>query len=163
MQAACSSMLFGIQIATDAINSGSASCVLVISPEICTARVCFQDRETHFLFGDAAAALVIEKMESCQSDNAYEIMGTKLYTQFSETVNNHFGFLNQTSTSEDRNTSPFVQPAGKKTVQRNRSPSISSYWSTYDTYRNCGIRLKTFMVTSGQRAYKPFYKQKGFR
>jgi len=114
VQIACSSMLFGIQIATDAIYHGNAKCVLIISPEICTARVCFQDRETHFLFGDAAAALVIEKKESCRSQNAYEILGTKLYTRFSNTVHNHFGFLNQSSTRKTKTPSRLFNQQGKK-------------------------------------------------
>ena len=114
MQSACSSMLFGIQTATDAIYHGNANCVLVISPEICTARVCFKDRETHFLFGDASAALVIEKKESCRSQNAYEILGTKLYTRFSNTVHNHFGFLNQSSTRKTKTPSRLFNQQGKK-------------------------------------------------
>jgi beta-ketodecanoyl-[acyl-carrier-protein] synthase len=114
MQAACSSMLFGIQIAVDSIYHGNASCVLVISPEICTARVCFQDRETHFLFGDAAAAILIEKNSGCQSKCAYEIIGTKLHTQFSDTVHNHFGFLNQAASRETKQPDNYFTQQGKK-------------------------------------------------
>lgn len=114
MQAACSSMLFGIQIATDAIYHGNANCVLLISPEICTARVCFQDRETHFLFGDATAALLIEKKRDCQSRHVFEILGTKLHTQFSHTVHNHFGFLNQAAIRDTKKPDRFFTQQGKK-------------------------------------------------
>lgn len=95
MQAACSAMSFGIQTASDAIHRGHANCVLVISPEICTARIRFRDRESHFLFGDAAAAIVVEKGASCQSRYAFEILGTKLHTQFSDAIRSNFGFFVQ--------------------------------------------------------------------
>ena len=98
LQAACSSMPFGIQTAADAVRHGNANSALVISPEICTARVDFRDRESHFLFGDAGAAVVIERKETSTSRHAFEIVSTRLSTRFSETVSNRFGFLNQVST-----------------------------------------------------------------
>ena len=113
MQSACSSMAFGIQTACDSIHNGNANCVLVISPEICTARVRFQDRESHFLFGDAAVAVVVERSEDCQSQQAFDILGTKLKTQYSRTSYNDFGFLNRVSGNPDISGRLFVQN-GKK-------------------------------------------------
>ncbi|MFB0538267.1 MAG: beta-ketoacyl-ACP synthase III [Anaerolineae bacterium] len=115
MQAACSAMSFGIQTASDAIYRGHANCVLVISPEICTARIRFRDRGSHFLFGDAAAAIVIEKGASCQSRYAFEILGTKLYTQFSNAIRSNFGFfVQQISTWIPDSPDRFFSQNGKK-------------------------------------------------
>jgi beta-ketodecanoyl-[acyl-carrier-protein] synthase len=113
LQAACSSMTFAIQSATDAIINGRADTVLLISPEICSARVNYRDRETHFLFGDAASALVIERKAGCSSPYAFRILGTKMLTQYSETVRNDFGFLNQAN-PEGTATAHLFSQQGKK-------------------------------------------------
>jgi beta-ketodecanoyl-[acyl-carrier-protein] synthase len=124
LQAACSAMSFGIQTASDAIYHGHASCVLVISPEICTARIRFRDRGSHFLFGDAAAAIVIEKGASCHSRYAFEILGTKLHTQFSNAIRSNFGFFVQTGIpdSPDR----FFSQNGQK-VFKEIIPLVSQF------------------------------------
>ena len=58
MNVACSSATFGIQQASDAVKSGSARRVLVVNPEICTGHLNFRDRDSHFIFGDVATAVV---------------------------------------------------------------------------------------------------------
>jgi beta-ketodecanoyl-[acyl-carrier-protein] synthase len=126
MQAACSAMSFGIQTASDAIYHGRANCVLVISPEICTARIRFRDRESHFLFGDAAAAIVIEKGTSCQSRYAFEILGTKLHTQFSNAIRSNFGFFVQISTWVPDSPDRFFSQNGKK-VFKEIIPLVSEF------------------------------------
>lgn len=113
LQAACSSVPFGIQTASDAVRRGSANSALVISPEICTARVNFRDRQSHFLFGDAGAAVVIERKETSRSGHAFEILSTRLRTRFSETVSNRFGFLNQVST-DNTSSEAFFSQDGKR-------------------------------------------------
>ncbi|MEQ9618411.1 MAG: beta-ketoacyl-ACP synthase III [Deltaproteobacteria bacterium] len=113
LQAACSSMPFGIQTAADAVRQGSANSAVVISPEICTARVDFRDRESHFLFGDAGAAVVIERKETSNSGHAFEILSTRLRTTFSETVSNRFGFLNQAS-MDNISSDAFFRQEGKR-------------------------------------------------
>ena len=95
MNVACSSATFGIQAAVDAVRNGSASCVLVISPEICSAHLAWQDRDCHFIFGDVATAIVVERAESAVSAQQWEILGTRLQTQFSNNIRNNFGFLNR--------------------------------------------------------------------
>lgn len=95
MNVACSSATFGIQTARDAILSGSARCVLVVSPEICSAHLAWQDRDCHFIFGDVCTALVIERAEDAVADEKWEIVNTRLITQFSNNIRNNFGFLNR--------------------------------------------------------------------
>ena len=98
MSMACSSGIFGILNAYNTVKNGQAKVALVISPEINTAHIDYTDRETHFIFGDAASAVVIEKKDTAKSDNLFEILGIKLITQFSNNIRNNFGYLNR---SED--------------------------------------------------------------
>ena len=60
MNVACSSATFGIKTAADFIASGSAKAVLMVNPEICSAHLNFKDRDSHFIFGDVATAVIVE-------------------------------------------------------------------------------------------------------
>lgn len=95
MNVACSSATFGIQTARDAILSGSARRVLVVNPEICSAHLAWQDRDCHFIFGDVCTAMVIERVEDAISAEKWEIINTRLITEFSNNIRNNFGFLNR--------------------------------------------------------------------
>lgn len=95
MNVACSSATFGIQAAVDAIRSGSARCVLVVSPEITSGHLEFRDRDCHFIFGDVATAIVVEAKQTCTVPGAFEVIGTRLQTKFSNAIRNNFGFLNR--------------------------------------------------------------------
>jgi len=93
MNVACSSATFGIQAAYNAIQSGSAKSVLVLNPEICSGHLNFRDRDSHFIFGDACTAIILEAGENAKVAG-FEILGTKLKTLFSNNIRNNFGFLN---------------------------------------------------------------------
>ena len=93
MNVACSSATFGIQNAASAIQSGSASCVLVLNPEICTGHLDFTDRDSHFIFGDACTAILLERSDAATSDDCWDILGSRLTTSFSNNIRNDFGFL----------------------------------------------------------------------
>ncbi|GAB7533190.1 beta-ketoacyl-ACP synthase III [Pseudomonas sp. 3A(2025)] len=97
MNVACSSATFGIQTAYNNVHLGQARAMLVISPEICTAHLNFRDRDSHFIFGDAATAVVVERADLATSAHQFEILGTRLSTQFSNNIRNNFGFLNRTA------------------------------------------------------------------
>ena len=99
MNVACSSATFGIQQARDAIRSGSARRVLMVNPEICTGHLNFRDRDSHFIFGDVATAVVIEAGETVTSEGCFEIIDSRLQTLFSNNIRNNFGFLNRTDES----------------------------------------------------------------
>ncbi len=95
MNVACSSATFGIQQARDTIRSGSGRRVLMVNPEICTGHLNFRDRDSHFIFGDVATAVVIEAAEVAQSADCFEIVDSRLHTMFSNNIRNNFGFLNR--------------------------------------------------------------------
>jgi beta-ketodecanoyl-[acyl-carrier-protein] synthase len=94
MNVACSSATFGIKTAADFIASGSARAVLMVNPEICSAHLNFRDRDSHFIFGDVATAVIVESAETA-GPGGWEILGTRLKTVFSNNIRNNFGFLNR--------------------------------------------------------------------
>ena len=94
MNVACSSATFGIQTAADFVRSGNARSVLVVNPEICSGHLNFTDRDSHFIFGDVATAILVED-EAFAPAKHWKILGTKLKTQFSNNIRNNFGFLNR--------------------------------------------------------------------
>ncbi len=94
MNVACSSATFGIQTAADYIRAGNAKSVLVINPEICSGHLNWRDRDSHFIFGDVATAILVEDKVIAPPQH-WDILGTKLKTQFSNNIRNNFGFLNR--------------------------------------------------------------------
>lgn len=93
MNVACSSATFGLQLAIDSIKSGSTRKALVINPEICSGHLNFRDRDSHFIFGDACTALVVEARSESRARAPFEVVGTRLKTQYSNNIRNNFGFL----------------------------------------------------------------------
>jgi len=93
MNVACSSATFGIKTAADFVASGSARAVLMVNPEICSGHLNFCDRDSHFIFGDVATAVIVERADAAKG--GWEILGTRLKTQFSNNIRNNFGFLNR--------------------------------------------------------------------
>lgn len=92
MEVACSSATFSLQRAVDAICSGAARSVLVINPELASPQVDYTDRDSHFIFGDVAVASVVERRDLCQADSAWQILGTKARTVFSNNIRSNFGY-----------------------------------------------------------------------
>jgi beta-ketodecanoyl-[acyl-carrier-protein] synthase len=93
MNVACSSATFGIKTAADFVSSGSARAVLMVNPEVCSAHLNFKDRDSHFIFGDVATAVIVESSDTA-GPGGWDILGTRLKTTFSNNIRNNFGFLN---------------------------------------------------------------------
>ena len=93
MNVACSSATFGIKTAADFIASGSVKAVLMVNPEVCSAHLNFTDRDSHFIFGDVATAVIVESSDTA-GPGGWDILGTRLKTVFSNNIRNNFGFLN---------------------------------------------------------------------
>jgi len=114
MNVACSSATFGIQNAANSVQLGQARAVLMVNPEICTGHMNFRDRDSHFIFGDACTAVIIERADLATSPYQWDVVSTKLATEFSNNIRNNFGFLNRTA--EEYMTNPdklFVQEGRK--------------------------------------------------
>ena len=91
---ACSSATFGIQTAADFVRAGHAKSVLMVNPEITSGHLNWTDRDSHFIFGDVATAVLIEAEDIAPAGH-WKILGTHLKTKFSNNIRNNFGFLNR--------------------------------------------------------------------
>ena len=113
MNVACSSATFGIQTAADFVRAGHARALLVVNPEVCSGHLNWRDRDSHFIFGDVATAILIEDKAQAPAQH-WEILGTKLNTRFSNNIRNNFGFLNRTAPeSRDAPDKLFIQEGRK--------------------------------------------------
>lgn len=124
MNVACSSATFGIATARDLVAAGSVKRALVVSPEICTGHLNFRDRESHFIFGDACTAVVVERLDGTKSREPYEILGTKLVTKFSNAIRNDFGFLNRAAPEHRDDPNKLFVQQGRK-VFKEVSPMVA--------------------------------------
>lgn len=87
----CASAMAALQVATTAIQTGLATCAVVVSPELMSGHNNWRERDGHFLFGDAAVALVIERARP----GSWEILSLRAMSKFSSNIRNNFGFMNR--------------------------------------------------------------------
>lgn len=113
MNVACSSATFGIQTAVDFVQSGHARSVLVVNPEICSGHLNWRDRDSHFIFGDVATAILIERRDQAPA-GYWRVLGTKLKTQFSNNIRNNFGFLNRAAPESAQSADKLFVQEGRK-------------------------------------------------
>ena len=113
MNVACSSATFAIQNATDIIRAGHARSVLVVNPELTTGHLNFRDRDSHFIFGDAAVAILVERADMAPP-GAWAVLGTKLKTVFSNNIRNNFGFLNRADEAHRDDPDKLITQQGRK-------------------------------------------------
>ncbi len=136
MNVACASAAFGIEAGLGLIRNGARR-VLMVNPEICTAHLNFRDRDSHFIFGDVATAVILERAEGEPSADSWDILGAKLETKFSNNIRNNFGFLNHcerdTGDAADPQADPFTDKLfmqeGRK-VFKEVVPMVSELIST---------------------------------
>lgn len=124
MNVACSSATFGINVARDLVAAGTVKCALVVSPEICTGHLNFRDRESHFIFGDACTAVIVEDLETSSAAESWEIVGTRLVTRFSNNIRNNAGFLNRAAPEHRDDPDKLFVQQGRK-VFKEVSPMVA--------------------------------------
>jgi len=114
MNVACSSATFGLAAACGLLQSGQARAILLVNPEICSGHLNFRDRDSHFIFGDAATALLLERKDQATSNQQWEVLGSKLATRFSNNIRNNFGFLNRAEDSDSTALDKLFVQEGRK-------------------------------------------------
>lgn len=95
MLVACSAATFALHRAYEMIAAGTAKGVLVINPELTSPQINFCDRDSHFIFGDVATAMVVESAETADSEHVFEIMSTKAVTEYSNNIRSNFGYVSR--------------------------------------------------------------------
>lgn len=114
MLVACSAATFALHRAYEMIAAGTAKAVLVINPELTTPQINFCDRDSHFIFGDVATAMVVESAETEQSQHAFEILSTKAVTQFSNNIRSNFGYVSRANDVDPFGADKLFHQAGRK-------------------------------------------------
>ena len=130
MNVACSSATFGIQQARDSIANGSANCILVVNPEICSGHLNFRDRDAHFIFGDVCTAVIVERADQATGNDQYKILGSRLQTSYSNNIRNNFGFLNRGDQSGIGQPDKLFKQNGRK-VFKEVCPMVATHISNH--------------------------------
>ena len=167
MNVACASAAFGIETALGLIRAGARR-ILIVNPEICTAHLNFRDRDSHFIFGDVATAIIMERADEPAQGEAWEILGAKLKTKFSNNIRNNFGFLNhcerETGASADPQNDPhtdklFIQEGRK--VFKEVVPMVSALIENHlETLGVTPANVKRFWLHQANLAMNEFIARK---
>lgn len=106
MNVACATGTFAIRTGESLIKSGAANKVLVISSELVSGITNYRNRDSHFIFGDAATALVLEAQSETRFRTGFKILATTLETMFSNNIRSNVGYLDRllvdTELTDDR-------------------------------------------------------------
>jgi beta-ketodecanoyl-[acyl-carrier-protein] synthase len=130
MLLACSAATFGLHRAYDSLVAGSARCVLAINPELVTPQVNYCDRDTHFIFGDVSTAMILERAETCTSNNSYEILSTRALTRFSNNIRSNFGHMSYATDVDPFGWDKLFHQSGRKVFEE-VSPVAASHISDH--------------------------------
>lgn len=117
MLLACSAATFGLHRACDSLLAGSAKCVLAVNPELVTPQVNFRDRDSHFIFGDVSTAVILERAETCTSENSYEILSTKALTKYSINIRSNFGHMSYANDVDPYGWDKLFHQSGRKVFE----------------------------------------------
>jgi len=90
----CSAATGATQLASQAVQLGQAQCALVVIPELTTGHMNWRERDSHFIFGDASVALVVEPTERARP-GSWEILSTRMVSKWSSNIRNNGGYLNR--------------------------------------------------------------------
>ncbi len=130
MLVACSAATFALQRAYDAVASGSCRSVLVINPELTSPQVNYTDRDSHFIFGDVATAVVVESSDSCKSSHSYNILGTKCVTSYSNNIRSNFGYTSRVTDENPYEADKLFHQNGRK-VFKEVCPMAADHIATH--------------------------------
>ena len=129
MNVACSSATFALELAYNAVRSGAARAVLVVNPEITSAHLAWKDRDCHFIFGDVCTAILVERLDLAPA-GAFEILGTKLLSSFSNNIRNNAGFMSRAEDRDPEDRDQLFRQEGRK-VFKEVCPMAAEHISTH--------------------------------
>lgn len=110
----CSSATYGLINGINAIKTGAADRVLMINPEIFSSMVNYQDRDSHFIFGDIAVAVVLERADLATAKDQWKVLGTKAETKLSHNIRSNYGPLTRLEEGAQNRDDMFFVQHGRK-------------------------------------------------
>lgn len=114
MLVACSAATFGMHRAFEMLSANTASCVLVINPELVSPQINYTDRDSHFIFGDVATATIMEKAETATSEHVFDVLSTQAVTKFSNNIRSNFGYVSRAEDVDPYGADKLFHQAGRK-------------------------------------------------
>lgn len=131
MSLGCSAATGATIVASQAIQAGTARCALVVVPELTTGHMNWRDRDSHFIFGDASVALVVEKLDNVKASGAWEILSTRMLSKYSATaIRNNAGYLDRCDPSTQFSDSKLFHQQGRR-VFKDVVPLASKFISEH--------------------------------
>ena len=141
LEAACSSFLYGMSVASSYIESGKYKKVLLIGADKCSSMIDYTDRATCIIFGDAAGAVLFEpnneglglQDEILRSDGAgREFLqvktGGSMYPTTKEAIDNKENFVRQDGKTVFKNAVFNMADVTVKILERNNLTNDNVTW-----------------------------------
>lgn len=122
----CSSATYGLIAGVNAIKSGAADRVLMVNPEIFSTMVNFKDRDSHFIFGDIATAVVLERADLAAAEDQWLVTDTKQSTQFSNNIRSNYGPMTRIDDGTQFRADMFFVQEGRK-VFKELLPLVTAF------------------------------------
>jgi len=125
----CSAATGATQLAVQAVRLGQAKCALVVVPELTTGHMNWRERDSHFIFGDASVALVVEPTVSAKP-GAWEVLSTQMLSKWSNTIRNNKGYLDRCDPSTEHDDDKLFHQQGRR-VFKDVVPMASKFISEH--------------------------------
>jgi len=114
MLVACSAATFALHRGYEMLAAGTAKAVLCINPELTTPQINYKDRDSHFIFGDVATAVILEKADTCTAEHSFDVLSTKAVTSYSNNIRSNFGYLSRVDDQDPFATDSLFHQEGRK-------------------------------------------------
>jgi beta-ketodecanoyl-[acyl-carrier-protein] synthase len=109
----CSAATGATHLASQAVQLGEAECALVVIPELTTGHMNWRERDSHFIFGDASVALVVEPTPRARP-GSWEILSTRMASKWSNNIRNNRGYLDRCDPSTENNLDKLFHQNGRR-------------------------------------------------
>jgi len=109
----CSAATAATTLASQAVQLGQAECALVVVPELTTGHMNWRERDSHFIFGDASVALVVEPTSRAKP-GSWEILSTRMASKWSNNIRNNKGYLDRCDPSTENNIDKLFHQNGRR-------------------------------------------------
>lgn len=110
----CSSAVYAVSICEQFLRQGTVKTAIIVTSEFPTLYANWKDRGSNFLFGDASSALVLTTLENSAASNKFELLNSKMWSQYSSTIRNNFGFMFPSEQGEPDRSDRFFYQNGPK-------------------------------------------------
>jgi beta-ketodecanoyl-[acyl-carrier-protein] synthase len=125
----CSAATGATQLASQAVRLGQSECALVVVPELTTGHMNWRERDSHFIFGDASVALVVEPTARARP-GSWEILSTRMMSKWSNNIRNNRGYLDRCDPSTEHNIDKLFHQNGRR-VFKEVVPLAASFISDH--------------------------------